>query len=688
VIGGISRLNRREALGLHFFATAAARRTVAWSVFAAASMVLAAVTLFQLMYAFGITARGFSNWRPVAYAYLLWAVAIAATQPAIHGERGMRRLFLVPALLLVFAFTIFPAFFEFYVALTDWHLGSVFGRRFSGLENLAALLHDADYWNALGNMVEYGAAVLLEYAVAFGLALALHAGIRARRFFGIVFVLPFMLSPIAVSWIIGTSIMSVRFGPLARFARFIGWENATFYSTPWLARLSIELMDAWTFVPFMIVLLFAALRVLPREVLESAEIDGATAWQSFWRITFPLMLPVSVTAIALRLIFKLKLADPVIILTSGGPAGATDTASSYIYRVYADRLNIGYGSTLAVSYMLLILAVLTVLLAIGAGLVRRFSIPHSLRSEESPFDRGLAFEYVRSFRGARLGVAQALIWATLIAWAFICLFPIYWTVSTSLKSPLDVMRSNLIPFVDFIPSWRGWRAMGLSPDAIFHASAVREDFLKRFVNSVIVSVGGSALALVVGSLAAYGLARFPYRFGIMRNKEISFFFLSQLVLPPVVLAIPFLLLFKGLALLDSRTGLLLVYAVMVLPIVIWIVRDHMLAIPLELEEAAAIDGVRTWGIFIRIVLPLVRPSLAAAFILSMVLCWNEYFFGALLTSTDAATLPVLIAGQSGTQGINWWSMAALATAAIAPLVIIGIVLQPYIARAMTAGVAR
>jgi multiple sugar transport system permease protein len=676
-----------KARGPHFAKTEAARRNVARSVLAAASTLLVAIAGLQLLYAFGITARGFSNWRPIGYAYLLWGATAAAVQPTIYGERGVQRLFLMPALLLVFAFAIFPAVFEFYLASTDWHLGSMLGRQFSGLQNLGAMLHDADYWNALGNMAWYGAAVLVEYSVAFALALALNASIRGRRFFGIVFLLPFMLSPVAVSWIIGMSIMNPRFGPLARLARFVGWENAAFYSTPGIARLSIEVMDAWTFIPFMIVLLLAGLRILPREVLESAEIDGAKAWQSFWRVVFPLMLPVSITTIALRAIFKLKLADLVITLTSGGPAGATDTASSYIYRVYSDRLNVGYGSTLAITYLIIILAALSAALVIAARLVQRFSSPIALRSEEGFFDQA-AFEYVRRSDRALPSVSRPLIWATLLAWAFICLFPIYWTVSTSFKSPLDVMRGNLIPFVDFIPHWRGWSAIGLTPDTIGQSSGVREDFLKRFANSVFVSLGGSALALVVGSPAAYGLARFPYRFGIMRNREISFFLLSQLVLPPVVLAIPFLLLFKELALLDTRTGLVLVYASMVLPMVIWIMRDHMRAIPLELEEAAAIDGLGNWAIFMRIVLPLLRPSLVAAFILSLVLCWNEYFFGALLTSTDATTLPVMIAGQSGMEGISWWSMAALATAAITPLVIIGVFLQPHIVRAMTAGVAR
>ncbi len=283
---------------------------------------------------------------------------------------------------------------------------------------------------------------------------------------------------------------------------------------------------------------------------------------------------------------------------------------------------------------------------------------------------------------------RMLIYGALIFWAFVCLFPIYWTVSTSFKTAANVMHGHLLPWWDFQPDWKGWRSLGLSPDTIGEISTVRDEFLKRFTNSVVTSAGASFLAVVIGSLAAYGLTRFSYRFGPMRNKDISFFFLSQLILPPVVLALPFLVLYKELALLDTRVGLILLYTLMVLPIVIWIMRDQFGAIPIELEEAALVDGLSVWGAFLRIVVPLALPGMVAAFILSLVLCWNEYFFAALLTSTDAKTLPVMVASQTGSQGINWWSMAALSTAAIAPLVLVGIFLERFIIKGMTAGAVK
>ena len=293
----------------------------------------------------------------------------------------------------------------------------------------------------------------------------------------------------------------------------------------------------------------------------------------------------------------------------------------------------------------------------------------------------------RTSRATRI-LSRVLIYSALLFWAFVCLFPIYWTGTTSFKSALDVTQGHLIPWLDFQPDWKGWRSLGLSPDSIFGTSTARAEFMSRFGNSVITSVGASILALVLGSLAAYGLSRFRYKFAWMRNDDILFFFMSQLILPPVVLALPFLVLYKALSLLDTRLGLILLYTLTVLPIVIWIMRDQFNSIPVELDEAAFVDGLSVWGAFFRIILPLAVPGMAAAFILSVVLTWNEYFFAALLTSTDAKTLPVMVASQTGSQGINWWSMAALSTAAITPLVIVGVFLERYIVSGLTTGAGK
>jgi len=121
----------------------------------------------------------------------------------------------------------------------------------------------------------------------------------------------------------------------------------------------------------MIILLLAGLQAMPKDIQEAARVDGATGWRAFWNITFPLMLPVSITTIVLRIIFQLKLADIVINTTSGGPGGATDTVSSFIFREYRDRSNVGYGTMIAEVYLIIIIIFITLLLNLVGKYMRR-----------------------------------------------------------------------------------------------------------------------------------------------------------------------------------------------------------------------------------------------------------------------------------------------------------------------------
>lgn len=342
------------------------RKTLGRLIFWAASVLVVLAFLVEGMFKAGIISFGFPNWQPVLYAVVLWSLALAVSLVMTRGETGKKLLFVLPAFLFTVFMVIFPTIFGLYIAFTDWNLSSFEGQRFNGTDNLVAMWHDPYFWNAIVNMIYYVLAIIVEYAIAFGLALLLNAEIRARKFFRVAFLLPFMLSPVAVSWMIGKSLGEYRFGPLATLARHLGWDQPAFFSTPGIARVSIMVMDAWTYIPFMLIMLLAGLQAMPKEVQEAARVDGATGWQAFWKITFPLMLPVSITAVILRVIFKLKLADIVINMTAGGPGGATDTVTSFIFREYRERSNVGYGTMLAFVYLVLIILFVTGLLKIAS----------------------------------------------------------------------------------------------------------------------------------------------------------------------------------------------------------------------------------------------------------------------------------------------------------------------------------
>ena len=344
----------------------AAGRAMVWGSLA----LLGCTALVQALDQAGRLDLGLTTWRPTLSAFLLFAAMLCAAQVVRRGEQGRRALFVLPAALFVGAMVVFPLIFGLGIAFSDWNLASPDGRRFNGLDNLRQAWSDPFYLNALWNMVLYVAAIGVEYVIAFGLALLLAADIRARKFFRVAFLLPLMLSPVAVSWMVGKSMFEPRFGPMARLARELGWDRPSFFGSPEVARAMIMVMDAWTFIPFMMIMLLAGLQAVPRELTEAAEVDGASPWRRFWEVTFPLMLPVSITAILIRIIFKLKLADIVINITSGGPGGATDTVTSFIFREYRDRSNVGYGTMLAFVYLVLIVVAMTLLMKVTARWAR------------------------------------------------------------------------------------------------------------------------------------------------------------------------------------------------------------------------------------------------------------------------------------------------------------------------------
>lgn len=339
----------------------------------ATTALLAILVAVQLAHTFDWIDRGFSDWRPVGLAFVFWAFALCVGLVLARGVRGERAVFLLPAVLLTLAFVVFPTIFAIYVAFTDWNLSAVTGRRFNGLDNFRLLIHDGDYRQALINMVIFSIGVLVQYAIGFGLALLLNQNVRGQKFFRVAFLLPFMLSPVAVSWMIGKSILNNQYGPLAKLLEKIGFENVAFYGGPWIARASIMSMDAWYSIPFIMVLLLAGLQALPHEVMESARVDGATAWQSFRDITYPLMLPVSVTAVVLRIIFELKIFDIIRTVTNGSPGGKTDSATNLIYRVGIERTNVGYGTAMAQVYLIFVIIFVSLILATAGRWARKFA---------------------------------------------------------------------------------------------------------------------------------------------------------------------------------------------------------------------------------------------------------------------------------------------------------------------------
>lgn len=275
-----------------------------------------------------------------------------------------------------------------------------------------------------------------------------------------------------------------------------------------------------------------------------------------------------------------------------------------------------------------------------------------------------------------------LIYAIVLFWGFIVVFPFYWLFTTSVKPQLAVTRGpTYIPYVDFEPTSRWWEDL---------FGEQREATLRHFRNSLIAASGSTLLAVIIGAMAGYGLSRFRYYWNILgwRNDNIAFWIISNRFLPPAIFIVPFFLLYSTFELSDTYFGLIIIYTMFNIPFAVWIMRDFFDGLPIDLEESARVDGATRLTAFIRIVLPLSAPGLVAIAILSFVFSWNEYLYAFMLTSFDAITMPVLIAGQNNVRGIEWWYISALSLFAIAPVVLIGLFLERFITRGLVAGAVK
>jgi multiple sugar transport system permease protein len=343
---------------------------VRWLARATTALMVVAVVL-AIANTVGATQMPLATWRNVAIVVLLWFVVVDANVFLNGGIKGQQLLFLLPALQITLSLVIFPTLFGVAVSFTQWDIGGISGPVFNGLDNFRYLARDEKFWNAIGNNFKFVlVAIPLQYVIAFGIAILLNQQVRGLKFFRVVFLLPFMISPVAIGWMVGRSILDANRGVVPRVLDGLGIENVSFFDQKLPAFLGIVAMDSWIAIPFMMVMLLAGLQALPTEVFEAAQIDGSSGWRRFWDMTFPLMLPVSLTAIVLRVIFEFKLVDLVRVVTAGGPGGATDTVSLYIYREGVESGNVGYATTMAMVFLVIVLVSVTALLVIGTRRVR------------------------------------------------------------------------------------------------------------------------------------------------------------------------------------------------------------------------------------------------------------------------------------------------------------------------------
>ncbi len=271
-------------------------------------------------------------------------------------------------------------------------------------------------------------------------------------------------------------------------------------------------------------------------------------------------------------------------------------------------------------------------------------------------------------KGRGFGLGWALFsLALLLALAFF-LAPVAWMLVTSIKPPGEWLTSPPV----FWPSHFYWRN--------FSEALIRWNGLKGLLDSFIVATLSTLLSVLVGIFAAYALAR--YRTG---GESLSFTILSILFMPSVAVGIPMYIFWRRLGLLDSFSALIFQYTVFNVPFISWVLKSFFEDLDPALEESALANGATRWQAFVDIALPLARPGIIAVALLSFIFSWNEFFFAVILTRARVTTLPVILPTLMEGHDIRWGSIAAMATVAAAPVVLIAFILQRYLVRGLSFG---
>jgi multiple sugar transport system permease protein len=251
---------------------------------------------------------------------------------------------------------------------------------------------------------------------------------------------------------------------------------------------------------------------------------------------------------------------------------------------------------------------------------------------------------------------------------FLCVFPFYWMVATSFKEQSAILSST--PQLLFQPTLGNYTR-----------AFEKFDIGASLINSLIVALGTTAISLILGAPAAYAIARFEFK----GKRDLWFWFISNRMISPIVVALPFFLIARQFRLLDTQLALILIYLTFNVPIVVWICADQFRNIPKELDEAATLEGYNSFGIFWRIALPLAAPGIAVSAIFSFIFSWNELLYALVLTRTNAKTAPVVATSFLSGYELPWGQIMATGTLVALPVIIFSIIVSRQLVRGLTMG---
>lgn len=282
--------------------------------------------------------------------------------------------FVLPAIFVLLLLNIFPLIFSIVMSFSNVSTDNGLQLTARTLDNWSQLLADSDFWSSLKfTAIFVVVAVALEFIIGFGLALLLWRRIPGGGFFRVLFSIPMMLAPVAIGFMF-RMLYNEQYGPVDTILQGLHLPRVLWLSSTGTAPISIIIMDVWEWTPLMFLLLLAGLQAMPEEALEAAQLDGATGLRVIWNIIFPILAPISVMAIFLRMIDAFTIFGQIYLLTGGGPGSSTTSTTLYAYYQGFQSFNLSYGSAISLALLIFVTVVALVYLTVVRTWLRRVAV--------------------------------------------------------------------------------------------------------------------------------------------------------------------------------------------------------------------------------------------------------------------------------------------------------------------------
>ncbi|MDQ0392916.1 ABC transporter permease [Labrys monachus] len=606
-----------------------------------------------------------------------------------------------PTLLIVLAVVGMPLAYSFYLSLN--RTNPITKRWiFVGFDNYTSILGGSELWSAFGRTVYFaGFSVVGTTLLGMAMALILNRAFPGRGFLRSVVLVPWAMAPVSVG-VLWSFVYAGNYGALTGLLNDLGLGSL---ALPWLgdgfrALNLVALTNVWNQAPLTALMLLAGLQSMPNNLHKAAMLDGAGPVARFFAITLPWLKPNLLFISIIATINSLMAFDILWIMTRGGPGTAT-TVFAWLGYLYSFQF-LKFGEGAAILYCLTVVSfLLAIFYFFVLGPRRSRAAAETGGTSAAAYGPVLAsagrghamavLPALRLRRGlprpvrtalARIGFAAAAI--LIFLWSAL---PVLALILMSVTPATDLIRTppTMIPSAFTLQNFQ--TVLMPSTSSGFSTSVQAQRVPLSLLNSFLVGAAVAIISVVLGTFAGYAFARH----GKNRFFSASLWgLLLTRMTPGLTIVLPFFMIFRGLGLIDTRTGLIISYCSFLLPLSAWMMKSYFEGVPVSLDRAALIDGCSRLKMMWKILLPVVRPGVIAAGIFCFLASWNEFLFALILTSTPKAqTIPVVLSGfLSQAQFYEYGPMFAASVLSITPPVIVAFLFQRYLIQGALSGAVK